>query len=103
MPVDDARRADRGSAICEWVCDRCSPSWYWRWVIDSHMMPRFDVVSQRSLADRPIFNIKFQLIYTTNFSNLSILSLNTEMFGKQEPEENSLKEGSMGKKLVKGE
>ena len=88
-------------ALSEWVCDRFSPRFGWRWVIDSLMMSFFESTLAELWYQCSIFNIKYQLIIVTNFTNLSYLSFITEMLSKPESEENSFKGMEIGKKLGK--
>ncbi len=104
--MDTQRRAREmlfGSAVLEWVWDRCRVRPLWRWAIDSNTVSDFESISAELWYHCFIFNINSQLISATNSTNLSHLSLSTEMLSKPESEENSFKELSLGKKLGKGE
>ena len=103
MIAEGARDEDHRVQILGWVCDRCNPRYDWRWVIDPNMRPWLEDLLLDLRSNRSIFNIKFQLIITTNFSNLSPWPSTAEMFSKPEPEDDMMKENGMAKKLAKGE
>ena len=96
-----AREMLFGSAVLEWAWDRCGDCKLWRSAIDSNTVSNFESISAELWYHCSIFNINSQLISATNSTNLSHLSLSTEMLSEPESEENSFKELSMGKKLGK--